>query len=65
MCKRCNGNGEIVRPKQVKTMFIKRAKRTENGDMYDYEDELVEVAVGGIDACPICARSAEIEYQVS
>jgi len=44
-------------------MFIKRAKRTENGNMYDYEDELVEVAVGGIDACPICARNAEIEYQ--
>ena len=63
MCNRCEGRKEIVRPKQVKTMFIKRAKRTENGDMYEYEDELVKVVMGGTDACPICARNAEIEYQ--
>ena len=57
MCE-CKGKIEVLRPKVVKMAII---QRTETGFKYEPHEE--KIVFGGLDACLICSRKAEQEYQ--
>ena len=60
MCE-CRVNIEIIRPKVVKMAKIQRPVRTEPGFKYEAHEE--KIVSGGLDACLVCSRKAEQEYQ--
>jgi hypothetical protein len=60
MCE-CKGKIEVLRPKVVKMAIIHRPVRTGTGFKYEPHEE--KIISGGLDACLICSRKAEQEYQ--
>ena len=63
MCHICKGRGEIVRPIHTKTVEFTRSMQSRGVVENYYVQETV--VLGGADACPRCARLAEIEYQAA
>ncbi len=63
ICQMCNGNSEIYRPMTTITQEIQRHFQKKGR----IESVVVDVKqnIGGVDACPMCAGRAEVEYQVS
>lgn len=61
MCHICKGGGEIVRPIYTKQVVVTRSMQTREG--VENLRSCETVVLGGADACPRCARLAEIEYQ--
>ena len=61
MCWKCGAKKEVTRPKIIKTMIVKRPFMSDTG--VRFEETLEKTILGGTDACLVCAKKAEIEYQ--
>ncbi|MBF0250848.1 MAG: hypothetical protein HQL35_09505 [Alphaproteobacteria bacterium] len=61
-CQVCQGEGMVYRPERDVEHFIEIETLSENGDVIT-DERLVVTKTGGIDACPVCAAQAELEFQ--
>lgn len=61
MCEMCHGTSEIVRPTEHVLTTVQTSSIMNNRVYYDDED-VVQI-IGGIDACPQCAKWAEFNYK--
>jgi len=57
VCKMCGGKGDVFRPERKVSHMVWR--RDETGDFVLEEETTI---IGGIDACPVCAVAAEVDW---
>ena len=62
MCKTCAGSSEIVRDTYTVSKHVDRSELRDGRVIWEPQE--VRFSVGGVDACPVCAAHAEVDYQM-
>jgi len=60
VCERCGGTGMIKRPVVYKDIIFERGRYLDSELIFEAVGQREKI--GGEDACPDCARRAEIEF---